>query len=380
MAKINWFNTLFLIFFPVASVVGLYWYFSTETFNPWLILLFFAFYFATGLSITAGYHRLFAHKAYDAHPIMEWIYLIFGAAAFENSALRWCEDHRVHHRFIDKDKDPYNAKKGFWYSHIGWILFDLAEKDNSVFSRDLARNPRVAFQHKYYLPIAILASVVLPTLIGYFMGTALGGFVFGFVIRVTVVHHFTFFINSLCHMWGWQPYSDADTSKDNPVLAFFTYGEGYHNFHHQFHNDYRNGIKWYHFDPSKWLIQFLANLRLAKNLKRAPKLQILQAKMQMQKKRLDKRLEARENLKLAFAQKVEAMHLSVTTSFKQFSDMQENYKRSYAELKAQKTFEAKLQLQKMKTELKIARLEYKQKYREWKLVLNNIASQEALAC
>lgn len=373
MSKIHWFNTLFLIFFPVASVIGLAAYFHLEDFNLWFLLLFAFFYFATGLSITAGYHRLFAHRSYDAHPLIEWFYLFFGAAAFENSALLWCEDHRAHHRFIDKDDDPYNIQKGFWYAHIGWIMQKTEPRINSQFSRDLKRNPRVVFQDKYYLPMAILSSVLLPCAIGYFMGSLLGGFVFGFLLRVMVVHHFTFFINSLCHYWGYQPYSDQDSSKDNPLLAFFTYGEGYHNFHHSFHNDYRNGIKWYHFDPSKWLIRTLASLRLAWNLKRANKLEVLKAKLQMQKKRIADGLQHLPDLKQNIYIKMDAMNESLTQSFHDFQSLQETYAQAYKDFKERKSEEAYLKLQKIKLDMKRSKLVYQQRYADWKLTVAHLA-------
>jgi len=112
-------------------------------------------------------------------------------------------------------------------------------------------------------------NVCLPLLIGVALGDPIGAFLLLGVLRLVVCHHTTFFINSLAHAWGTQPYSDTNTSKDNPLIAFLTYGEGYHNFHHTFQWDYRNGIRWYHFDPTKWLIKALAFARLASSLKRA---------------------------------------------------------------------------------------------------------------
>lgn len=377
--SIDWFNTTFLIFLPVASVAGLVWYFATETFNPWFILLFTVFYFATGLSITAGYHRLFAHKAYEANPLVEWFFLIFGAAAFENSAFRWCEDHRVHHRFIDQEDDPYSIKKGFFHAHMGWIMQAPNKKDFSKFSRDLAQNPRIAFQHRYFLPIGLLAGAALPGFIGWMMGSVLGGIVFGSVLRITLVHHFTFFINSLCHYWGKQTYSDKDSSKDNPIIAFFTYGEGFHNFHHLFHNDYRNGIRWYHFDPSKWLIRGLAFLGLAENLKTAPKVKILEARLEMQQKHTSEVLQRFPELSESWQEKVEALKLSVAESMQNWQEMKTHYKATYKafrQRKSQENYELVLQL---KSELRLAKREYRRKYSEWKQLIRQFGELEFAA-
>lgn len=374
--RLDWFNTTFLIFLPLASVAGLAWYLMTESFNPWFILLFIIFYFATGLSITAGYHRLFAHKAYETHPLIEWLYLIFGAAAFENSAFRWCEDHRVHHRFIDKEDDPYSIKKGFFHAHMGWILLAPKEKDFSRFSRDLSQNPRVSLQHRYYLPIALAAGVALPGFIGWMMGSLLGGIVFGSVLRITVVHHFTFFINSLCHYWGAQTYSDKDTSKDNGFLAFFTYGEGYHNFHHSFHNDYRNGIRWYHFDPSKWLIRGLSFAGLAWNLKTAPKLQVLQAKLEMQHKRSSEAISRFPDMKQTFQERMEALKQSVSEKMGEWQELKASYKAAYQEFRQRKSQENYERLLQLKLELRLAKREYKQRYAEWKSLVRHFADLE----
>jgi stearoyl-CoA desaturase (delta-9 desaturase) len=120
-----------------------------------------------------------------------------------------------------------------------------------------------------------------------------GVFLLAGILRLVINHHFTWFINSLAHMWGTQPYTDENTARDNPLLAFVTYGEGYHNFHHIFQNDYRNGVKWWQFDPTKWLIAALSAMGLAENLKRVPDLWIHRAQLAMQFKRMEAALEKR---------------------------------------------------------------------------------------
>jgi stearoyl-CoA desaturase (delta-9 desaturase) len=136
-------------------------------------------------------------------------------------------------------------------------------------------------------------NIVLPLALGWAVGDVWGVFLLGGLLRLVVNHHFTWFINSLAHMWGTQPYTDENTARDNPVLAFLTYGEGYHNFHHIFQNDYRNGVKWWHFDPTKWLIALMSWLGLASNLKRVPDLWIQRAQLAMQFKRMEAALETK---------------------------------------------------------------------------------------
>ena len=284
--KIDWVNTLFLILSPIFAFIFTWKYFSENGFHWNQIILAVIFYFATGMSITAGYHRLISHRAYKASALVKFLYLCFGAATFENSALKWCSDHRVHHRHVDESEDPYNINKGFFWAHIGWIFFK--EKDAQIeYPKDLINDKLVMWQHKYYLLIAILFGFGLPTLIGYFLGSALGGFAIAGLLRIVFVHHCTFFINSLCHLVGTRPYTDTNTARDSYIMAFFSYGEGYHNYHHYFPSDYRNGIRWYHFDPTKWLIKTLSIVGLTKDLKKVPEKIILQAQENMKIKKLE---------------------------------------------------------------------------------------------
>ena len=200
------------------------------------------------MSITAGYHRLWSHKAYDANPVVRFVLAVGGAMALQNSILHWCSDHRVHHKFVDQNgKDPYSAKRGFFFSHIGWMLRDYQAQRYSDYSncKDLQKDKIVMWQHNFYLPIVIATNFGIPMFLGWLNGDILGMLLLAGVFRLVLVHHVTFFINSLAHIWGKQPYTDKNTARDNGILAFFTFGEGYHNYHHIFEYDYRNGIKWW---------------------------------------------------------------------------------------------------------------------------------------
>ena len=134
--------------------------------------------------------------------------------------------------------------------------------------KDLVRDPIVMWQHKYYIELVVVTNIALPLLIGYLFSSALGVFLLAGLLRLVLVHHLTFFINSLAHIWASQPYSDANSSRDNPILPVLTFGEGYHNYHHSFQGDYRNGIRWWNFDPSKWAITALSWIGLTSRLKR----------------------------------------------------------------------------------------------------------------
>ncbi|MFT4712389.1 MAG: stearoyl-CoA desaturase (delta-9 desaturase) [Candidatus Azotimanducaceae bacterium] len=262
-----------MIIFISTTLVALTvvpWYGFTTGYSLGMWVTFVLFMLWNGLSITAGYHRLWSHKTYKAHPMVRVLFAIGGTLAVQNSIRVWCADHRHHHRYTDHvDKDPYSAQRGFWYSHMGWMLRDYqaAEKDFSNI-KDLDKDPIVVWQDKHYALLALAANFLLTTFIGALLGDALGGLLLLGFLRLVLSHHTTFLINSLAHFWGRQPYSDMNSSKDNPIIAFFTYGEGYHNYHHTFQWDYRNGIFWYQYDPTKWLIKVLSWCSLTSDLKR----------------------------------------------------------------------------------------------------------------
>jgi stearoyl-CoA desaturase (delta-9 desaturase) len=198
--------------------------------------------------------------------------------------MNWCADHRRHHRHVDDvERDPYAAPKGFWFSHLGWMLREYRRTTEDFSNvRDLQRDPVVMWQERHYLVLVLVMNLGLPALLGWLNGDLLGMVLMAGLLRLVVVHHFTFFINSLAHMWGKRPYSDQTTARDNPWVAFLTFGEGYHNYHHSFQWDYRNGIRWWHFDPTKWMIRGLSAVRLTHGLKRCSEAKIERAKAEQQ--------------------------------------------------------------------------------------------------
>lgn len=292
VAPINWAASLMFVLTSAVAVTLVPWYGITHGYHVAAWICFTLFLGANGMAITCGYHRLFAHCTYEAHPVLKVAYLFFGAMALQNSALNWAAAHRVHHRFIDDpERDPYCARRGFWFSHIGWMLrsYPSGEPDFSTV-RDLQRDPMVMWQHNHYLLAALSTNFGLPLLVGYLVGDVWGVFLLAGVLRLVVSHHFTFFINSLAHMWGSQPYTDGNTARDNAVVALLTYGEGYHNFHHMFAHDYRNGLRWWQWDPSKWFISGMSLLGMTRNLKRVPWFKIQRALLDNQFQRAERRL------------------------------------------------------------------------------------------
>jgi stearoyl-CoA desaturase (delta-9 desaturase) len=290
--RLLWANILMFALTFAAALVIVPWYgfavgYSGAAWAWFAILL-----YANGLAITGGYHRLWSHRTYDAHWSIRLVYMILGAMALQNSVLVWAAGHRDHHKYTDdNDRDPYSAGRGLWFSHIGWMLrrYPSGEPDfDNV--RDLQKDPLVAFQHRYYYVLAIGLNVLVPLALGWLHGDLWGVFLLAGVLRLVVSHHFTFLINSVAHAFGRQPYSDEHSARDNGWLAFLTYGEGYHNFHHQFAHDYRNGIRWWHWDPSKWIICSLSWVGLTKRLRRTPAVVIQRTRLAMQFRRVEANL------------------------------------------------------------------------------------------
>lgn len=280
--KLDPLNATFLTGIPILSAIGMVWYTMNYGVSSVELGIFGFMYIACGLSITAGYHRLFSHRTHRATWPLRLFYALFGAGAFQNSAIKWCSDHRRHHLVTDSEEDPYSVLKGFFWAHIGWVM---VSQEEAVVEKvdDLQNDPILAFQDRHIFLLGFLVGMILPGVAGwYFLGGVagfLGGFIWGGLFRIVIVHHATFLINSAAHTWGTQPYSTANTSRDSPLLSLFTYGEGYHNFHHTFQADYRNGHKWYHWDPTKWWIRGFSFLKVTSGLHKIPDKTIESRKM-----------------------------------------------------------------------------------------------------
>lgn len=265
------YGTAFLFcFVSLGALIGVpaFAYLYDYTWVDWTA--FGLLYVVTGLGITVGYHRLAAHRSFDCPSWIKAGLLIAGGWALENSALKWASDHIRHHAHCDREADPYNAQRGFWYSHCGWLFFDDPYADDKYASR-LRQDRVVLWQHRYYVPI-VLSGLALTFLVGFLYNgwvSGMGCFLLAGVGRTFAVLNSTFCINSICHLWGDQPHGQSDSSRDSWWISLLTFGEGYHNYHHTYQSDYRNGPRWYNFDPSKWVIFTLSLLGLATQLRRA---------------------------------------------------------------------------------------------------------------
>lgn len=264
---INWGPVIFLASYQaiLLALLPFYFYYNKPALGTVITTI--VLLYATGLSITAGYHRFYAHRSYKTNRFIETLLLFFGSMAAQGSALRWSFDHRIHHAHVDTDEDPYSIKKGFWYAHCLWI-WEKPRKIEPKIVSDLLKNKLVMLQHHYYKLSMVASNALVVLLFGWLFNDFLGAFALVCGLRMFLLHHFTWFINSLAHTWGDKPFCQEQSAVDNYFLSILTFGEGYHNYHHVFANDYRNGIRWFHFDPTKWLIWTLNKLGLAHGLKR----------------------------------------------------------------------------------------------------------------
>ncbi|CEG76860.1 Putative Stearoyl-CoA desaturase (Delta-9 desaturase) [Rhizopus microsporus] len=282
---VNWFQTILLTSTPLLAIYSaIHTPLQTKTFY-WSIL----YYFITALGITAGYHRYWAHRSYNCTKLTQIFLCLAGSGAFEGSIQWWSRGHRAHHRWTDSDKDPYAAPRGFFFSHIGWMLVNRPKnRIGYADTADLRSDPLVQFQHRYYLYFATTMSFLFPALVaGFGWGDFKGGLVFAGLCRLVFVHHATFCVNSLAHYIGDTPYDDYHTPKNSWITALVTCGEGYHNFHHEFPQDYRNAILWYQYDPTKWFIRTLNFFGLTYGLKTFPSNEIEKGRVQMMEKKVN---------------------------------------------------------------------------------------------
>lgn len=275
-----------LLSLPALSIYGL----CTTGYDVNTLKLSLVAYVISTMSITAGYHRLFSHKAYTSSTILKTLLLCAAAGTGEGSCKWWVRGHRAHHRYSDTDQDPYGVHEGFFHAHFGWMIFTPRFRPGRVDISDMQKDKLVQWQHKHYLPLFVTFGFVLPLLVaGLGWQDWRGGFFFACCLRLTLAHHATFCVNSVAHYLGEATYDDDRSPRDHVLTALITNGEGYHNFHHEFPNDYRNAIRWYQWDPTKAFIYLCAQLGLAGDLNRTGDQVIHKSLVQMEQKVLDRK-------------------------------------------------------------------------------------------
>ena len=249
-------------------------------------------YIPTGLGITVGFHRLFTHRSFKTGPAMRGVIGALGSAAIEGPIISWVADHRKHHAFSDKEGDPHSPHvghgegvlaqfKGFFHAHIGWLFIHTQRGNKQRFAPDLLKDPVVRFIDKTFVLWAV-AGLAIPFGLGVAIGgtvlAGLSGLLWGGAMRILVLHHVTYSINSLCHMFGKRDFETTDESRNLAWLAIPTFGEAWHNSHHAFPTSAVHGMKHRQMDPSAAVIWTLEKVGLAWDVVRiAPERQAAKA-------------------------------------------------------------------------------------------------------
>jgi stearoyl-CoA desaturase (delta-9 desaturase) len=233
----------------------------------------------SAVGITVGYHRLFTHRSFQTGPVVRYILAAMGSLAVEGPVIEWAGTHRRHHQHADDDGDPHSPHhfgggvkgtlRGLYHAHIGW-LFTGRPKGLRRYTADLHADPVIeAASRQFY--IWVMIGLLLPAVLGglitmSWMGVLLG-FLWGGLARVFLVHHITWSVNSVCHLWGYRPFRSHDESRNNVIVGFLGLGEGWHNNHHAFPASARHGLRWWEFDLSYCIIRALAFFRLAHGIR-----------------------------------------------------------------------------------------------------------------
>jgi stearoyl-CoA desaturase (Delta-9 desaturase) len=236
-------------------------------------------YFLSAVGITVGFHRLFTHRAFETNRAVQFILAVLGSMAVQGPLLSWVAQHRRHHQLSDAPGDPHSPHLhghglrgffgGLWHAHMGWFFIaDAPELANYI--KDLRQSSSLRLASALF-PLWVCISLLIPTALGALLtGTwqgALCGLLWGGLARIFLVHHVTWSINSVCHLWGSRPYPTNDCSRNNFLFGIFALGEGWHNNHHAFPTSARHGLRWWQIDVSYWVIRALAHLGLAWQVK-----------------------------------------------------------------------------------------------------------------
>nr|XP_025958583.1 stearoyl-CoA desaturase 5 [Dromaius novaehollandiae] len=240
-------------------------------------------FLVTALGVTAGAHRLWSHRSYKAKLPLRIFLAAANSMAFQNDIYEWSRDHRVHHKYSETDADPHNARRGFFFSHIGWLFVrkhrDVIEKGRKLDFTDLLDDPVVRFQRKYYKSSVVLMCFVIPTFVPWYLwGESLwNAYFLASILRYTISLNVTWLVNSAAHMYGNRPYDKYISPRQNAFVTLGAIGEGFHNYHHTFPFDYSASELGLKFNPTTWFIDFMFWLGLVTDRKQAPK-EMIQAR------------------------------------------------------------------------------------------------------
>ncbi len=249
------------------------------------LMLMGAFSLISGFGITVGYHRLCTHKSFSTPAWLRYAFAAAGSMAVQGPVIEWCGAHRRHHQHSDTEGDPHSPHmgpdgswgegffatlRGAYHAHVGW-LFAGHQRGLGRYTKDLREDRAIVAANRQFLAW-VLAGLVLPAVLGGVLTLSwtgvLLGFIWGGLVRVLVIHHITWSVNSICHLWGMRPFRSSDESRNNPIVGILALGEGWHNNHHAFPTSARHGLRWWELDLSYLLIRVLALFRLATNIRR----------------------------------------------------------------------------------------------------------------
>jgi stearoyl-CoA desaturase (delta-9 desaturase) len=221
-------------------------------------------FFVRGFFITGGYHRYFSHKSFRLNRFWQFVFAFGGTMASQKGPLWWAANHRDHHRFSDTDRDIHSPKRGFWWSHVGWILCDKYNKADATQIRDFAKYPELRFIDR--------RDWIGPWAVGVFCFLVGGwsGLLIGFFASTVLLWHTTFMVNSVAHVFGRHPYDTGDTSRNSLFVALATGGEGWHNNHHRYPWAARQGFRWWQVDPTYYVLRILQMLGIVSQLRPVP--------------------------------------------------------------------------------------------------------------
>ncbi len=271
--------TLLVVVLPFVGLVSAASFWWGRGFSWTELFIFLGMYIATGFGVTVGYHRLFAHRAFQTFRPIKFIFAVLGSMSIEGPLLKWTAIHRSHHRHSDMEEDPHSPNQsgngikgilvGAWHSHVGWMFKD-DPPHLARYVKDLRADKLMTFVSNYF-GLWVVLGLLIPTVIGWIVsGTLMGallGFIWGGLVRTFFVHHVTFSINSVCHLWGTRPFASDDLSRNNFLFGVFALGEGWHNNHHAFPNSARQGLRWWELDISWLLIRAMELVGLVWNVR-----------------------------------------------------------------------------------------------------------------
>ncbi|XP_017780909.1 PREDICTED: acyl-CoA Delta(11) desaturase-like [Nicrophorus vespilloides] len=272
---IVWRNIIAFIVLHVLSFHGVY--VALRDWKIGILLFAYAYGLLVAQGITAGAHRLWSHRSYKAKLPLRILLLFFQTTAFQNSVFVWVRDHRMHHKFTDTDADPHNAKRGFFFSHMGWLFVkkqkEVKEKGKVIDMTDITNDPILMFQHRYYAPLMLICCFLIPTLIPVYLWheDLYPSFAMAAAFRYIFSVHSTWLVNSAAHIYGMKPYDRNIGPTENKLVSHLACGEGWHNYHHVFPWDYKTSeLGNYRLNLTLAFIDLCAKFGWAYDLKTVP--------------------------------------------------------------------------------------------------------------